>query len=1140
MDAGPSESTEVGPAQVTERRVCSVLFADLVGFTPLSESKDPEEVRELLSSYFDRANTVIGRYGGVVEKFIGDAVMAVWGTPVATEGDAERAVRAAIDVVAAVAELGQEVGEPDLAARAGVVTGEVAVTIGLGGEGVAGDAVNTAARVQSVAAPGAVWVDAATYRLAGAAIGFSDVGEHALKGKTEPLHLWVATRVLSGVGGSQRTDGLEAPLLGRDAELRTVRELFHACAERRVPRLVVVSGPAGVGKSRLGWEFEKYVDGLAADIYWHRGRCLSYGEGVAFWALTEIVRQRLGIAEEDPSEMVAAKLAERLQTLVPDSAERLYIGSRLGRLLGVTLVDDDGGGLGREELFAGWRLFFERLAETEPVILLVEDAQYADTGLLDFIDHLVDWARNSPLFVLVFARPELEQTRPGFGGGRNRSSLTLDPLDDVSMDALIDALVPDMPEAPRAAIRDQAEGIPLFAVETVRSLVDRDIVVPRDGVYRLVGDLGALSVPEGLRALLAARLDALDPALRSLLSEAAVLGSTFPAEALVAVSSQDEASVRQGLAELLRREVLSISADRLSPQRGDYRFSQDLLRQVAYETMSRRDRKARHVVVAAYLRTVFRHDGEEVAEVISHHYLDAIAAVPDAPDVADIRASAIAMLVRAAERSSRAGAPGAAASSYAAAAQQTESGAGDSDEDADLAAAGLWEKAALASLYTFDVEGALAHAERAGAIYTVHGEARATARAQAIAGEVLRRYGRYGEAREALTTALAVLRPDPDADTVTTLHRLAAVEAFSGGAEADSLSAEALALGQALGVEAGLLADLLIVRGLALSFADRVVEATAYLEHAAKLAEGAGDSGSQAGALLNLADLLTRSEPAAGAAAAHKAAELSRRTGEIDRLDVAVCNEVEALLLAGEWDGADRVVHDAIDDDHLGRLGYVASYASILASLRGDPDTATGYAELPRMRASEDRQDRAAIALADAFIAAAQNRPMDVLRHTLAVMEDIPTLGIGSFQIQWAWPMAARSAQSLGDGGAGADLLALLDSHPVGHLPLVLRAERLLVRARSAAALGHPDSAAAFEGAVAALRHSPSPYHLAHGLLDHAGYLTTIDEHAGALALVTEARVIAERLRARPLLDRTEQVVARSDSPEGATTGTGA
>ena len=238
---------------VRERRVCSVLFCDVVGFTPLSESRDPEAVRELLSRYFEVARTVIGRYGGEVEKFVGDAVMAVWGTPAATEGDAERAVRAGLDLVAAVRALGIETGVRDLAARAGVVTGEVAVTLGALGEGmVAGDAVNTAARVQSLAEPGSVMADATTQRLAASAIGFADAGEHRLKGKTEPVQLWQVTRVLSGVGGVQRVDGLEAPLIGRDAELRTVKELFHAAAERRVPRMVVVSGPAASASHASG------------------------------------------------------------------------------------------------------------------------------------------------------------------------------------------------------------------------------------------------------------------------------------------------------------------------------------------------------------------------------------------------------------------------------------------------------------------------------------------------------------------------------------------------------------------------------------------------------------------------------------------------------------------------------------------------------------------------------------------------------------------------------------------------------------------------------------------------------------------------------------------------------------------------
>jgi class 3 adenylate cyclase len=258
---------------VAERRVCSVLFCDLVGFTPLSESRDPEAVRELLSGYFELARTVIGRYGGVVEKFIGDAVMAVWGTPTATEGDAERAVRAALDLMVAVGQLGMEAEVPGLDARAGVVTGEVAVTLGASVEGmVAGDAVNTAARVQAAAEPGQVLADGATQRLAGGGVGFADAGEHMLKGKAEPARLWRATRVLAGVGGLKRVDGLEAPLTGRDAELRTVRELFHAAAERRVPRMVLVPGPAG-------WASPGWAGSSTSTSAGSRSQCGGTGDG---------------------------------------------------------------------------------------------------------------------------------------------------------------------------------------------------------------------------------------------------------------------------------------------------------------------------------------------------------------------------------------------------------------------------------------------------------------------------------------------------------------------------------------------------------------------------------------------------------------------------------------------------------------------------------------------------------------------------------------------------------------------------------------------------------------------------------------------------------------------------------------------
>ena len=1099
--------------------MCSVLFCDLVGFTSLSESRDPERVRELLSRYFGVARTVIGRYGGQVEKFIGDAVMAVWGTPVAEEGDTERAVRAALDLVAAVAELGEEAGLAGLAARAGVVTGEVAVTLGAVGEGmVAGDAVNTAARVQSAADPGSVLADAATHRLAAGGIGFAEAGSHRLKGKAEPEPLWRAIRVLSAVGGLQRVDGLEAPLVGRDAELRTIKELFHAAADRKVPRLVLVSGPAGVGKSRLGWEFEKYIDGLAGTVWWHRGRCLSYGEGVAFWALAEIVRQRLGIAEEDPAEAAAVKLAEGLDRFVPDPGERAYAGGRVGRLLGIAYPGDSGTSLTREELFAGWRLFFERLAAQLPVVLLVEDAQYADSGLLDFLDHLIDWSRDLPVYVLVFARSELHEGRPGFGAGRNRITLTLDPLDPVSMDQLVDALVPGMPPAASTAVTSQAQGIPLFAVETVRALIDREIVQPSGGVYRLVGDVGELVVPDSLHALLAARLDALDPSVRRLVTDAAVLGTSFPAEALVAVSGRDEPTVRAALDELVRREVLMVSADPLSPERGSYQFAQQMLRQVAYDTLSLRDRKTRHLKVAAHLRTAFPGDGEEVADALARHYLDALNAIPDDPDTAQIRDMAITAVIRAAERAQRTGAPAMAAASYATAAELTAPDV----EGGQREAGQFWERAAEASISAGGWAAAIEYADWARDCHLRKGQARAAARAQATVGQALRLWGRHAEGRDHLTAAMEVLRVDPDTDTVRALEQLATLEVFSGSPDADRLTIEALTLGQALGVDTGQLGSLFLTRAMYLGTAGRRWrEAGAYLRESVRLATQLGDNFRLGRALLNLSDVLAVTDPAAAAEAARTATEHLRRAGVRDHLMIATMNLVQAMLLQGDWDAADRELTQATGAGGLGDEDYMTVQRGWLAALRGDAATAGAMlAGLGDLQASEDPQDKAVISVVEAFTAAARRQPENALLHARATLGYADALGISFECLRWAWPLAARVVHELRDSPGTVELLALLDSQQPGHLAPMLRSERDLVRARLAAYDSDQAAAGAFASAITMLREQSTPYHLAHGLLDHAEHLTRLGDADAAALAIGEANEIARSLRCQPLLDR--------------------
>ncbi len=291
LEAGALPATT--PAVSVERRLVSVLFADLVGFTPLSEDRDAEEVRDLLSRYFELAAEVIGRYGGVVEKFIGDAVMAVWGTPVAQEDDAERAVRAALELVAAVSAFGGETGMPELGARAAVLTGEAAVNLGAAGQGmVAGDLVNAASRVQGAADPHAVLVGDPTRRATEAAIAYADAGLHELKGKTEAMQLWRAVRVTAGRAGGLKSQGLEPPFVGRDRELRLAKELFHASTDEHKAHLLSITGIAGIGKSRLAWELFKYLDGITQDVVWHRGRCLAYGDGVTYWALAEMVRMR--------------------------------------------------------------------------------------------------------------------------------------------------------------------------------------------------------------------------------------------------------------------------------------------------------------------------------------------------------------------------------------------------------------------------------------------------------------------------------------------------------------------------------------------------------------------------------------------------------------------------------------------------------------------------------------------------------------------------------------------------------------------------------------------------------------------------------------------------------------------------------
>ncbi|HEU5034509.1 MAG TPA: adenylate/guanylate cyclase domain-containing protein [Mycobacteriales bacterium] len=1103
---------------MTERRVCSVLFCDLVGFTPLSEARDPEEVRELLSRYFETARTVIGRYGGTVEKFIGDAVMAVWGTPTVTEGDAERAVRAALDLTEEVAELGREIGTADLAARAGVVTGEVAVTIGAVGQGmVAGDAVNTAARVQAAAEPGHVLLDDTTWRLVRDTVACAAAGEFTLKGKSQPVALWRAQRVVSGTGGGQRIDGLEAPLLGRDAELRLVKELFHACADRRSARLVSIVGPAGVGKSRLGWEFFKYIDGLVSTVYWHRGRCLSYGDGVAFFALAEMVRQRLGIAEEDSTEVAAGKLDSGLERYITDGTVRDYVRPRLARLLGVD--SGRGAALGREELFAGWRTFFEQLAAMLPVALVVEDLHHADAGLLDFIEHLLDWARDAPIFVLTLARPEIEERRPGWGTGRrNATALSLEALDDAAMHAMIDSLVSGMPATARVAVAAQAQGIPLYAVETVRMLIDRDVVQPIDGAYRLTGEIGELAVPESLQSLLAARLDALPEQARRLVSDAAVIGTTFPVDALVAVSGLDETEVRRLLAELVRREVLAVRADPLSPDRGQYAFVQTMFRQVAYDTLSRRERKLRHVTAADHLASTFADGGEEISEVIAQHLLDALHAAPDAPDAAQLRQRAVETLVRAARRAERTGAPIVGATSYQRAAHLLLAAGGDDDR---LAAAGLLEMAGHAATRAGDFRAAHDGFTQAALLYGDLGEQRSSARALSQQGNALRRLGRTEDAAHLLEQALETLQRDPDGDTVAALTHLASAK-HADPAALQHLD-QAFVLAQELVLDLDRYVDLFMAQGIVFAHQDRWIQAAAAYREALRIATEVQDPTAVGRGRFNLSDaLLVLGDYAGSTELAQEAVAVLRRSGS-STYGFALGNLIQAMILAGRWNEVSALVTSSLSDSVLVADPYFGWISCVFLTLRGD----TGPIDelMPAVRrnvGSDDPQDRSVAFTADAWLAWADGDFASALRLARESMAERARMGFASELSRWAWPVAADAALALGDMAVVHEVLDQVLSLPPGKASAVARAEAQRVGARALAAAEDPGAAAAFEASTAALRAVGSPWHLARGLADHADYCASLGDRVVAQTLADEARMLATTLGAKPLLARLD------------------
>ncbi len=1104
--AGGAASPSSPGSRQTERRVVTVLFADLVGFTARSDGIDPEQVRDFLSRYFTLARETIERYGGTVEKFIGDAVMAVWGAPVALEDDPERAVRAALELVDAVRHLGRQLGDEELQVRAAVLTGEAAVAVGVVGEGmVAGDLVNTASRLQSVAPPGGVLVGEATRRAAAGAIVFEEVGEQTLKGKAAPVPAWRALRVVAERGGAGRAEGVEAPFVGRDDELRLLKDFLHATSRERRVRLISVTGQAGIGKSRLAWEFLKYIDGVAEDIYWHQGRSPSFGEGITFWALGEMIRRRAGLAEGDDAATTLEGIAATLAEYVPDEAERRRIEPALLSLLGVGEAPPGG----REELFAAWRTFFERIALQGTTILVFEDLQWADPGQLDFIDHLLEWSIGYPILVITLARPDLLERRPDWGAGRrNFVALSLGALADDAMRELLAGLVPGLPHAAVSTILQRADGIPLYAVETIRMLVEDGRLEEAGGSYRPVGDLGELEVPDTLHSLIAARLDTLDPADRALLEDGSVLGQTFSTAALAAITGQPESALEPRLRALVHREILHLDTDPRSPERGQFGFTQALVREVAYATLARRDRRAKHLAAARYFESL---GDEEVAGVLATHYVDAYEAAPDGAEGEAVAAQARIALRAAAERAAALG-------SHESAIAYLERARAVSSDEAE--AVDLLEQIGLAHMYVGHYEQAIATLQTAVDEQRRRGDRIAAARATVALARALAAAWRSAEAIPILRAAeaeVADLAPDP----VVPELRAALAIAHANDSPAESRRWADLALDDAERTDrADLVADLLVTKGSTLAFSGRYHEGTALLEAGFRLAESNGQGRIAARAASNLVAAMIDADPRRAVEIGRQGITIARRYGFRPLMIGTLTNVIEASLPVGDWGWLERELETIRPDElePVDRASILVGRSEIDAML--GHDTSTQLLEIRSIvEQSTDSSFMAAAAVGAALVALAERRFEDAWQAGLKASAD-------SLNAPLALTTATRSAIRLGDLDRAREALRrLTDLGARGVANVVNRAALAaaidgLAGDRAAAQIG-------FRDAWRRYREMGLSVSLAQSQLD---CMSVMPAETLAAEAAEEARQIAEANGALALLRELERLEAREVS----------
>ena len=610
-----SQLPAAGAASRPARKTVTVVFTDLAGSALTGQRLDPESLAVVMARWFDHMRSLFERHGGRVQKFVGDAVVAVFGIPVVNEDDALRAVRAAAELGGDLGRLNAEL-ERDwgvtLQVRTGVNTGEVVTgDPAIGDALVLGDAVNVAARLEQVAAPGEVLLGQSTYRLVRDAVSAERVTPLHLKGKGAPVVAYRLGQVDPGAPGHARRQ--DAPIVGREPELGLFTWVYERVVSTASSHLLTVLGPAGVGKTRLVTEAVAGLPGATV----LRGRCLSYGEGITYWPVAEIVRQAAGIADTDPPAGATAKLRRLLDASDdPGDREAERVATRVAQLIGL-----DPAPAPAEEAAWAFRRLLELLAARGPLVVVLDDLHWAEPGLLDLVEHVADYGRGAPILLVAMARPEFLEDRPGWAGGKlNATTMLLEPLGDAEATQLLTTLAGPtvLPEAAARRISRAADGNPLFLEELLAALVEEGRLRRQDGRW-VADDLGDLRLPPSIQALLTARLDRLEDAERAVLERAAVAGQVFDQSAVVELSPPSvRAQVPARLQALVRRELLRPARARLAGDQG-FQFRHLLLRDATYDSIPKQARADLHELFAVWGERTAGARLREIEEIVGYH-----------------------------------------------------------------------------------------------------------------------------------------------------------------------------------------------------------------------------------------------------------------------------------------------------------------------------------------------------------------------------------------------------------------------------------------------------------------------------------------------------------------------------------------